>query len=440
VSKRRNGCLGTDAAFFCDYVRRYLLADPALGRTVADRVQLLNSGGLTIKTTVDQRFQRAADAAAKDSVRPKDQAIGALAMVKPGTGAVLAIAQSRPMGRDRKKGETFLNYIVNSKYGDSNGFQAGSTFKMFVMAAALEQGLPASTSFNSPAQVHIPQNEFADCNGPYPSTALWEPHNSTDDGFFNMYQGARLSVNTYFAQLEKKTGLCKPFAMARSMGVELDRPRSERVPSFTLGVADVSPLEMAGAYATVAARGEYCAPQPVTKVLNSSGQVFKDYKPHCRQVMKQDTADTINDILHGVMEPGGFGQALNIDKESAGKTGTIQNNKAVWFDGYTPELATAAMIAGANSTGTPITLNGQSVGGRYIDVAHGSTVAGPMWALAMRRVQDLIPAATFTPPIAPEPKPYVPKPPAPPKHGHRGNGGNGGNGHGGGGGNGGGGR
>src|SRR6478609_1363758 len=160
VSKRRNGCVGTDAAFFCDYVRRYLLADPALGRTVADRVQLLNSGGLTIKTSVDQRFQRAADAAAKDSVRPKDQAIGALAMVKPGTGAVLAIAQSRPMGRDRKKGETFLNYIVNSKYGDSNGFQAGSTFKMFVMAAALEQGLPASTSFNSPAQVHIPQNEF----------------------------------------------------------------------------------------------------------------------------------------------------------------------------------------------------------------------------------------------------------------------------------------
>ena len=139
--------------------------------------------------------------------------------------------------------------------------------------------------------------------------------------------------------------------------------------------------------------------------------MFKDYKPHCRQVMKQDTADTINDILHGVMKPGGFGQALNIDKESAGKTGTIQNNKAVWFDGYTPELATAAMIAGANSKGTPITLNGQSVGGRYIDVAHGSTVAGPMWALAMRRVQDMIPGTTFTPPIAPEPRRYVPKAP-----------------------------
>jgi membrane peptidoglycan carboxypeptidase len=418
VSPARNGCVGTKAPFFCDYVRRYLLADPALGRTVADRQQLLNGGGLTIKTTIDLRFQRAADAAAKQSVNPKDQAIGALAMVKPGTGAVLAIAQSRPMGRDKKKGQTFLDYIVNSKYGDSGGFQAGSTFKLFVMAAALDEGLPASTSFNSPPQVHIPQNEFADCDGPYPSTALWEPHNSTDSGYYNMYQGAQLSVNTYFAQLEKKTGLCKPFAMARSMGVELDHPRSERVPSFTLGVADVSPLEMAGAYATVAARGEYCAARPVTRILNSTGQVFKDYKPDCHQVMKQDTADTINDILHGVMKPGGFGAALNIDKESAGKTGTIQDNKAVWFDGYTPAVATAAMIAGANSKGTPITLNGQSVGGRYIDVAHGSTVAGPMWALAMRKIQDLIPGTTFNPPIHPEPRRYVPKASAPPKHGH----------------------
>ena len=160
--------------------------------------------------------------------------------------------------------------------------------------------------------------------------------------------------------------------------------------------------------------------RPVSVILNSSGQVFKNYKPDCHQVMKQDTADTINDILHGVMQPGGFGEALNIDKESAGKTGTIQNNKAVWFDGYTPALATSAMIAGANSKGTPITLNGQSVGGRYIDVAHGSTVAGPMWALAMRKVQDLIPGTTFTPPINPEPRRYVPKASPPPKHGHHG--------------------
>jgi membrane peptidoglycan carboxypeptidase len=397
VQRSRNGCLGTKAAFFCDYVRRYLLADPSLGKTVQDRAQLINSGGLTIKTTVDLAFQRAADQATADAVNPRDQAIGALAMVQPGTGEVMGISQSRPMGRDKKKGQTFLNYVVDDKYGDSGGFQAGSTFKIFVLAAALEQGLPTSTSFNSPAQVQIPQNDFADCDGPYPVTSTWNPHNSTSNGTFDMYKGTQLSVNTYFAQLERRTGLCEPYALAKAMGVDLSDPAHERVPSFTLGVANVSPLEMAGAYATVAARGEHCDPRPVTRVLNADGKVFKNYPKQCTQVMQQSTADAINDILKGVMAPGGFGQALNLDKQSAGKTGTIQDNAAVWFDGYTPALATAAMIAGANSQGQPITLNGQSVGGTYIDVAHGSTVAGPMWAQAMRAVQDKLPDETFTP-------------------------------------------
>ncbi|MFL6003953.1 MAG: transglycosylase domain-containing protein, partial [Nocardioides sp.] len=75
VSPSRNGCLGSKAAFFCDYVRRYLLADPSLGKTVEDRQTLLNSGGLTVKTTLDLRFQEAADRATSAHVRPTDQAI-----------------------------------------------------------------------------------------------------------------------------------------------------------------------------------------------------------------------------------------------------------------------------------------------------------------------------------------------------------------------------
>ena len=140
VRKSRNGCLGTDAAFFCDYVRRYLLQDPSLGKTVEDRAQLINSGGLTIKTTLNLQYQRAADAATDAAVDETDQAIGALAMVQPGTGEVLAVSQSRPMGRERKKGQTYLNYVVDSKYGDSNGFQAGSTFKVFVLAGCPRAG------------------------------------------------------------------------------------------------------------------------------------------------------------------------------------------------------------------------------------------------------------------------------------------------------------
>jgi membrane peptidoglycan carboxypeptidase len=135
----------------------------------------------------------------------------------------------------------------------------------------------------------------------------------------------------------------------------------------------------------------------VNTILNSDGKVFKKYPANCEQVIQQSTADTINDILRGVMAPGGFGQLLTLEQPSAGKTGTIQNNAAVWFDGYTPNLATSAMIAGANSKGQPVTLNGKSVGGRYIDVAHGSTVAGPMWALAMRAVQGYLPNVSFVP-------------------------------------------
>ena len=397
VSKSRNGCLGSKAPFFCDYVRRYLLDDPSLGRTVEDRAQLLNSGGLTIRTTLDLDFQKAADRATDNAVNEKDQAIGALAMVKPGTGEVMAISQSRPMGRDRKKGETFLNYVVDSKYGDSNGFQAGSTFKVFVLAAALEQGMPTSTSFNSPAQISIPQNEFDTCNGPYPVAAPWEPKNSTSNGYFDMYKGTQLSVNTYFAQLERRTGLCEPYALAKAMGVDLTDPNRERVPSFVLGIADVSPLEMASAYATFAARGKHCETHPVSEIRNSFGRVFKKYPNKCRQVMQESTADTVNDILRGVIAPGGFGQALALNKPAAGKTGTINSNMAVWFNGYTPALSTAAMIAGANQQGHWVTLNGQTVGGRFVSTAAGSTLAGPMWAEAMRAIQDELPAKDFTP-------------------------------------------
>ncbi|HEX7716161.1 MAG TPA: penicillin-binding protein, partial [Marmoricola sp.] len=399
ISPATNGCVGSPAPFFCDYVRRYLLADPSLGKTVDDRRQLLESGGLTIKTTLDLRYQQAADRATSAHVAPTDNAIGALAMVEPGTGNVKAISQSRPMGRNKKKGETYLNYVVNSKYGDANGFQAGSTFKLFVLASALEQGLPTSTKFKSPQTMHIPQNEFQDCDGPYSNYAPWDVNNSTGAGTFDMYRGTQQSVNTYFAQLEKKTGLCAPYAMARSMGVELDDPAHERVPSFTLGIADVSPLEMAGAYATVAARGLHCDNRPVLRILNSDGRVFKTYPKQCQQVMQENTADTINDILRGVMQRGGFGAGLALDKPSAGKTGTINSNMAVWFDGYTPALATVSMVAGANQDGHWVTLNGQRLNGQYVPTAHGSTTAGPMWADAMRAIQDLLPDVDFVRPF-----------------------------------------
>jgi membrane peptidoglycan carboxypeptidase len=402
VQKTPNGCVASKAPFFCDYVRRYLLADPALGKTVEDRTQLLNAGGLTIRTTADLRYQRAADRAVANGVHATDQAIGATAMVEPGTGNVRALAQSRPMGRNKAKGETFLNYTVPDRYGDASGFQPGSTFKLFVLATALDQGLPPSTSFYAPDQVHIPQDLFRTCDGPYPNPAPWEPHNSTlSNQTMDMYVAMQQSVNTYFAQLERTTGLCQPFRLANELGAHLTDPVHQQVPSFTLGVADESPLTMAAAYATMPARGTFCEPHPVKAILNSDGDVFKKYPKDCKQVVPEAVADRVNDILKGVMLPGGFGAGLALDKPSAGKTGTSEDNKAVWFDGYTPKLSTSTVVAGVNRQGHPRTLNDIPLAGTYHGTAHGSTVAGPIWADAMRGVQDLLPAVGFHAPAPP---------------------------------------
>lgn len=401
INKTQNGCFFSRAPFFCDYVLRYLMRDRSLGRTAEERWRLLNSGGLTIRTTVDLRFQDAADESVRSHVYKENDAIGALAMVEPRTGEVKAIAQSRPMGARKKQGETYLNYVVPSQYGDSNGFQAGSTFKSFVLAAAIKQEIPLSTKIPSPPQVFLDQGDFEVCDGEfYQSSEIWDPSNSTDSGTFDLYTGTRLSVNTFFAQLEMQTGLCEPYELAKQMGIQLTDRDTEMVPTFTLGVADVSPLEMAEAYATFAGRGLHCDARPVTAILDAAGNTLKDYPARCTQVMPSSVADAVNDILRGVLEPGGFGYSANIQtvQPSAGKTGTIQENRAVWFVGYTPNLATASMIAGANKEGQPITLNGQTIGPSYVSAAFGSTLAGPMWGDAMKVIEQWLDDEDFTQP------------------------------------------
>ncbi|WP_297737805.1 transglycosylase domain-containing protein [Nocardioides sp.] len=396
-----NGCQQSQAPFFCDYAVNYLLRDKSLGETVKERKRLLQSGGLTIHTTIDLDYQAGADAAVQAHVYPKDDAIGGLAMVEPGTGYVRALAQSRPMGKDKKSGETYLNYVVPRKYGDANGFQAGSTFKVFVLASAINQGIPLSTQISAPDSMTIPDEEFETCDGPYAGDGEgWNVSNSTDSGTFDLYTGTQNSVNTFFAQLEVETGMCEPIELAKKMGIKI--PIEQQVPSWVLGVSDTDPVTMAGAYATFAARGIHCDNLPVTQILASDGSTVKNYDPSCEQVMPGVTADAVNDILRGVMEPGGFGQNIAPAQPSAGKTGTNQQNMSVWFVGYTPQIATAAMVAGANSQGYWVSLNGQTVGDSYISEAFGSTVAGPIWGEAMAAVSDRLDYEEFNPPAGDE--------------------------------------
>src|SRR3954469_13903511 len=214
----------------------------------------------------------------------------------------------------------------------------------------------------------------------------------------DIYRGTRESVNTFYAMLERETGVCEPFEIAKKLGVELTNPQgdshgfgAERVPTFTLGIADASPLEMAEAYATFAGRGLHCNARPVTEIEDSLGKLLKEYPAECQQALPESTADAVNDVLRGVQEPGGFGYDLGgtgLTVPSAAKTGTTQDGKSVWYVGYTPQLATAAMIAGASKDGgRPMKLAGQTIHGNYIYGVTGSGFAGPMWADAMHAIQ-----------------------------------------------------
>jgi len=421
-----NGCVNSTAPFFCDYVLAYLLQDPQLGATLQERKNVLKNGGLTIKTTLDPTAQQDADNAVAGHVKPTDGAIGAMAIEQPGTGDVVALAQSRPMGNRKKLGETYVNFTVPKEYGGANGFQPGSTFKVFTLAAALEQGLPLTTQFDSPSPMTFDQADFSNCPGQGFFGGEYIAHNDTGTGWFNMYSGTRQSINTFYLQLEELTGVCAPYELAQQLGVKLTDPKAERFPTFTLGVTDASPLEMAEAYATFAARGMHCASRPVTQILDSNGNVIKDYDSQCTQVIPQNVADAINNVLRGVIE-GGFASAQQLSVAAAGKTGTTQDQKAVWFCGYTSHYAAAATVAGIDSLGRPASLTGQTVNGSIIYTATGSQYAAPIWGDALKPLTAGMPYDDFVYPVGIEgvgvTAATAPKPP-------KGHGGHGGHGHG----------
>jgi len=392
-----NGCVSSKAPWFCDYAENWLLTQPALGTNRADRERLLLAGGLTIRTTLDLRFQRAANRAVKSHSDPQNNVIAGLAMVEPGTGEVRAVAQSRPMGNNVKRGQTYVNYTTPPEYTNSAGFQPGSTFKAFVLASALTQGIPLDTTIYSPSSLTINQDDYEKKTCPRRNLAgSYTVENSTESGNMDLYSGTQLSVNTFYLQLEQRTGLCMPWRLANKMGLNV--PNRYQVPVFTLGVADVSPVAMGEAYATFAARGKHCDAIPVTRVTDRDGNALAIDGANCKQVLKPSVADGINDVLQGVTAPGGFAEAYSLNQPDAGKTGTTQNAQSVWFMGYTPNLVGATMVAGANDVGHPESLIGKQMGNEILYDPSGSGTAAPIWGAAMSVVQKWLPNKAFTPP------------------------------------------
>jgi membrane peptidoglycan carboxypeptidase len=364
-----SGCesasVGT-AGFFCQYVEEVFLRNPAYGKTPMDRAKLLSTGGLKVYTTLNPQDQNAANTAVNYVLPARSHTYNPArnadteAVVQPGTGQVMALAENAPYGTG--KGQTTINYAVNTAYGGSAGVQTGSSSKLFTLITALKQGMPFGLTIAAPGSTTV--TGYTNCQGGpagyYQGQAgafnVTNAEGPGSDSNQSLYTGTVQSVNTFFALLEQRVGLCNVVKTAASMGLtradgtslfskdgHLDS--ADNTPSFTLGSVNVAPLSMAAAYATVAGRGMYCAPTAILKITDNTGKNMKVPSAGCHRAFSAQVADAVSYILQGVLT--GSGTASNIGglagREAAGKTGTSNveggaGTPYAAFAGYTPSL------------------------------------------------------------------------------------------------------
>lgn len=406
VRKPIHGCANSRYPHLCQMVEKTMLSLDSMGPDEESRRNLLNRGGLTIKTELDPRYQDAAQKAVSGAIAPTDPVIATMVVLQPGTGLILAAAQSRPvMGNNKKKGETFYSYWADAKYGGAEGYQGGSTFKAFTLAAAIEKGIPTSVTIDAPATKDFKGETFQSCSGPVRVQKSWSPRGSA--GVMNMYEGARRSSNNFFVLLEQMTGLCNVTKMAEKLGLETtDKPLVgwyDQIPSFTLGAAEVTPMSLANAYATLAARGVRCEPIIISSAHRKNGEPIEVPSANCQRVISTDVADTVNNVLKTPFRGGTASPAYIPGYDLAGKTGTETKAPSVFLMGYTPSVVGAAMITVdkvhpryKNIHPDRRSLVGvRLASGRVLYGSSGREAGALIWKPAMQKILPLVPKKSF---------------------------------------------
>jgi membrane peptidoglycan carboxypeptidase len=370
-----SGCsaptVGNDG-FFCDYVIHTILLDKAFGATPADRARLLATGGLQIHTTLSTQDETAATNAvswvvpqSSGTYNPGHNA-DVEVLIAPGSGQVMGIAENRPYGTGSK--QTEVDYGVNSQYGGLSGVQTGSSSKLFTLLTALQDGVPFG--YTNTVQNSETVTGYTNCAGQPagydPTTGqsgAWHVVNASqaDQGTYSLYTGTTASINTFFAHLEQRVGLCNVVKTAMNLGMTWadgksllssdgkNLPSADNTPSFTLGSINVSPMSMAAAYAAVAANGVYCSPIAITSITDSDGDSLPVPSANCHQALSPDVAEAVNYILQGVLTVGTAGALGGINGyQAAGKTGTsnVDGNGTPYaaFAGYTTNLASFTSV------------------------------------------------------------------------------------------------
>lgn len=388
IRNTTSGCVAAKiSAYFCDYVTQVILNDPAFGETRAERGKLLTQGGLNIKTTIDPDMQKEAFRALTETIPENDESgiSTALSTVEPGTGEILAMAQNTTFGKATKKRPraTEVNFNTDRDYGGSSGFQSGSTFKAFVLAAWLEAGKSLHEMVDAP-----PKKTFSRASWTYEGCTDW----ADDYDSANIEQSARRltvleatkrSSNTGYVTMANQLNMCDIAAVAEAMGLERATgpnefgDKLEYNASFVVGTNTVSPLRMAGAFATFAANGTYCEPIAILSIKDKDGNDLPVPESDCREVIDPSIAAGVTHALQEVTGPGGTGHAAGIPgRPTAGKTGTSDEDADAWFVGYIPQASTAVWVGHSESR---TSMFNSWINGRFYPEVFGGAIAAPIW-------------------------------------------------------------
>jgi penicillin-binding protein 1A len=347
------------APYFVNYIKQQLIEKYGTRRVFG--------GGLNVQTTIDLRLQKLARHAIQSVLKEPNGPSAALVAVRPRTGEILAM-----YGGDNFRQSQF-NLAVQGER------QPGSSFKPFVLATALKQGISPATTFPSrPVSIFI-------------GDKYWPVHNYENDyiGSGDLVTATVVSDNSIFAQLTKLVGPGNVAKTAHRLGIT-----RHLNPYFAIGLgADaVSPLEMARAFSTFADDGRRVdgavfgnRPRAIARISSATGQLLDDNRPVYRTALTRGEDALLTSILEGVIRSGTGKRAALPDRVVAGKTGTTENYGDAWFVGYTPQLATAVWV------GYPNTLK------PMLTEYHGQPVAGGTFPAEIWRVFTQLALAGTTP-------------------------------------------
>ncbi|MBN2839503.1 MAG: PBP1A family penicillin-binding protein [Coriobacteriia bacterium] len=345
----------TVAPYFVEWVKQ----------TVIDQFgpDAVYKGGLHIHTTIDPAAQAAAENAIASVLDQPDDPTAALVSLDPRTGEVRALVGGKDFTTQQ------FNVAVQGPR------QPGSSFKPFVLVAALEKGI-------SPEQTY----ESAAGSFPIPGGQTWKVSGSSAGGPMRLRVATVKSVNSVYAQLILEVGADAVADTAKRMGIETP---IKAVPAIALGSQEVTPLEMASAYGTLANAGVHVPAHGISKVVAADGETIFEAQTTGSEAISPAVAYLTTDILKGVIT-GGTGTAAKIGRPAAGKTGTTQEYRDAWFVGYTPELATSVWMGHVEGQIEMTDVHGKKV--------TGGSFPAQIWAAYMKAALANVEATDFVRP------------------------------------------